>query len=159
MTEAPLRAGRNDEVRACVDLWTRACAARDGTAVAGVAERARAKFDRRVAWVVAGAPGELQGFALATAPGSGASIDPPEAAVLGLLAVDPRAQANGLGRRLLYEIDGVLSEAGYRQAVLHVLTENLAAVRLYESAGWRPVGPAFEHSLLRRPFQSYVLDL
>jgi len=127
--------------------------------IPGVAERARAKFERRLSWVVADGEKGLAGFALATEPGSGAPTDPPAAAVLGLLAVDPAAQNAGLGRRLLREVEGELAHAGFRQAVLHVLTDNTAAVKLYERAGWHAFGAAFDHSLLHRPSQSYLIEL
>ncbi|WP_162940320.1 GNAT family N-acetyltransferase [Gryllotalpicola protaetiae] len=154
-----IRAAEASEVDACVALWVRACAERDGRAVAGVAERARAKFDRRTAWRVAESGERIVGFALATEPGSGAPSDPGGAAVLGLLAVDPVAQGLGLGRRMLAEISGALADAGFTEAVLHVLADNAAAVRLYERAGWRPHGEPFEHTLLHWLSQSYVIDL
>ncbi|UFS60819.1 GNAT family N-acetyltransferase [Subtercola endophyticus] len=144
----------------CVALWVQACAERDGQAYPGVAERAAPKFDDRVAWIVAEHPaGEIVGFALATKPGSADQSDPPAAAVLGLLAVDPHVQMAGLGRKLLAKITGELADLGFEQAVLHVLSENTAAIRLYESAGWMPVGPPIEHSLLKRPSQTYVVEL
>ncbi len=63
------------------------------------------------------------------------------------------------GRELLAATTTELAGLGFTQAVLHVLVENDAAVRLYESAGSMPVGPAREHSLLKRPSQTYRLDL
>ena len=32
-------------------------------------------------------------------------------------------------------------------------------VRLYAGTGWQPLGQPFEHSLLKRPTQAYILDL
>jgi ribosomal protein S18 acetylase RimI-like enzyme len=155
-----LREARSDEVEACVELWVSACAARDGQAYPGVAERARLKFDEATAWIVAErGPDSIVGFALATRPGTGVATDPPFAVVLGLLAVDPRAQGSGLGRELLSAITDSVAALGHAQIVLHVLTENTSAVRLYEAAGWRTQGTTFEHSLLKRPFQTYVRDL
>jgi len=103
--------------------------------------------------------GRLVGFALATEPASGAQTDPPDAAVLGLLAVSPHAQGDGLGRSLLRATVDGLATRGYRQAVLHVLADNLAAVRLYESEGWRRRGDRFAHPLLQRMSETYVTDL
>ncbi len=36
-------------------------------------------------------------------------------------------------------------------------TDNAAAVRLYESTGWRPEGATFLHPLSGKPTQTYVL--
>lgn len=154
-----IRPGAGDERAACVDLWALACAARDGRRTAGVAERAEAKFETAALWLVADHDGRIDGFALATVPGSGAAGDPANAAVLGLLAVAPQAQGAGLGRQLLRAASDGLATLGYPRAVLHVLQDNEAAVRLYESEGWRPLGAPFEHSLLHRPTQSYAISL
>jgi ribosomal protein S18 acetylase RimI-like enzyme len=166
---AVLRAGTDSDLEACVSLWVDACARRDGARVAGVAERARPKFSRREAWVVAERSGQVEpvdqvehritGFVLATEPGSGQASDPPGAVVVGLLAVDPSEQGRGVGSLLLSAVTTSLSARGHGQAVLHVLTSNLAAVHLYESQGWRPAGKTFEHTLLKKPFQTYVIDL
>jgi ribosomal protein S18 acetylase RimI-like enzyme len=157
--DRPIRNAVDEDVDECVELWIRACAARDGNVAPGVAERARKKFGRRVSWQIVGNAGRLDGFALVTAPGSGAPADPTDAAVLGLLAVAPEAQGNGLGRRLLRAATSGLVRLGRRQVVLHVLADNTAAVRLYEGEGWRPLGEPFEHTLLRRMTQTYSLDL
>ena len=85
--------------------------------------------------------------------------DPPGAAVVGLLAVDPSRQAHGLGRTLLKAIAGHLSAAGYRQAVLHALLDNHPALGLYRSEGWTAVGDEYEHSLLKRPLRTFSRDL
>jgi ribosomal protein S18 acetylase RimI-like enzyme len=159
MSDRVIREAKDDEVEACVGLWVHACTVRDGVAVAGVAERARAKFDRRVVWLVSDAEGRTDGFALVTAPGTGAVDDPADAVVLGLLAVAPDVQGAGLGRRLLGATADVLAARGYDRAVLHVLADNAAAVRLYESEGWEPSGEPFEHALLHRFAQTYVLNL
>jgi ribosomal protein S18 acetylase RimI-like enzyme len=155
----PIRDAVEDDVDECVELWIRACAARDGDVASGVAERTRTKFGHRALWQVAGTAGHLDGFALVTNPGSGAPTDPTGAAVLGLLAVAPEAQCNGMGRRLLRATTSRLASLGHRQVVLHVLADNPAAIRLYESEGWRPLGEPFEHTLLRRMTQTYSLDL
>ncbi|MBE7699062.1 GNAT family N-acetyltransferase [Oerskovia sp. Sa1BUA8] len=155
-----LRPGLQGDAEQCVGVWVEASAARDGRHVEGVAARARGKFDRRVAWTVAtDSAGGVVGFALATRPGSGIESDPPESPVLGLLAVDPRAQGSGLGRRLLEHVTELLAGQGYSRAVLHVLTDNAGAVGLYERDGWVPWGDPVEHSLLRRDSQTYVRDL
>src|SRR5689334_13952536 len=123
-------ATQSDEA-ACLALWVKACEARDGRSIVGVAERARPKFNNAESWIVADDPElGLMGFLLATKAGSGLGTDPPEAPVVGLLAVDPSAQGRGLGGSLLSAITGELAQRGYELAVLHVLTENHRAVRL-----------------------------
>ncbi|WP_369832982.1 N-acetyltransferase family protein [Brachybacterium sp. YJGR34] len=150
-----LRPGAPSDVEQCVALWVDACAVRDGRSVSGVADRARPKFDRSIGWIVASSGEKVEGFVLATAPGSGISTDPPGAAVVGLLAVNPHRQARGLGRTLLRAIAGQLAEAGYRQAVLHALIDNQPALGLYHSEGWIAVGDEYEHSLLKRPLRTF----
>ena len=148
------------DAAACLALWVQACAARDGRSIVGVAERARPKFNHAESWIVADDPElGLVGFLLATKAGSGLPTDPPEAPVVGLLAVDPSAQGRGVGGSLLSAIATELAQRGYELAVLHVLAENHQAVRLYESMGWKPRGEPFLHSLLKRPTQTYALGL
>jgi ribosomal protein S18 acetylase RimI-like enzyme len=155
-----IRPGLSTDEDACVALWVAACAARDGRAFPGVAERARAKFLHVEAWLIAETRSRaLAGFVLVTTPGSGLPGDPPDAPLVALLAVDPAAQRSGLGARLLFESSAELEKRGHEEAVLHALVENRAAVRLYESAGWAPRGAVFEHSLLKRPMQAYVCTL
>lgn len=160
-SDAPvLRPGTSADVDACVALWVAACAARDGDFVTGVDERARSKFDHELAWVLAERRGAtVAGFALATAPGSGLPTDPPGAAVLGLLAVDRQEQRSGVGGKLLTAVTDALVSRGKNQLVLHALTDNLPALRLYERSGWVRYGDPFEHSLLKRPMQTYLLNL
>lgn len=158
--EVLFRNGTAEDAAACVSLWVAACAARDGAAVVGVAERARPKFDDSECWIVAEeAATGIVGFVLATKPGTGLAIDPPDAPVIGLLAVAPGAQGRGLGGVLLTAVTAELALHGHGQVVLHVLADHHAAVHLYERNGWRPRGESFQHSLLRRPSQTYVLDL
>ncbi|MCL2794254.1 MAG: GNAT family N-acetyltransferase [Microbacteriaceae bacterium] len=154
-----IREALPSEVDRCVEVWVRACADRDGESTAGVADRAAAKFAHRVSWLVAARDGRIDGFALATEAGSGAEGDPADAAVLSLLAVSPDAQGGGLGRQLLRAAQADLVRLGYHRVVLHVLADNAAAVRLYESEGWQRHGEPFDHTLLHRPSQSYVLEI
>ena len=155
-----IRHGSAEDIEECVALWVRACAARDGVAVAGVAERARPKFGHAESWIVAEEPGTgIVGFLLATKPQSGLPTDPPDAAVVGLLAIAPDAQGLGLGGTLLARVAGDLARRGHERAVLHVLADNHPAVRLYERQGWMPWDAPFPHSLLKRPTQTYLLDL
>ncbi|GAB4096552.1 GNAT family N-acetyltransferase [Brachybacterium squillarum] len=154
-----LRAGTPPDIEQCVSLWVEACAARDGRLIGGIADRARPKFDRSIGWIVALRGEQVEGFVLSTAPGSGMPIDPPDAAVVGLLAVNPKRQARGLGRTLLQAIARQLAEAGYGQAVLHALLDNQPALKLYRNEGWIAVGDEYEHSLLKRPLQTFSRSL
>jgi len=151
-----VRSGLPADSETCVAVWVASCAARDGRALPGVAERARPKFDKKCGLVVAERrDSSLAGFALATTPGTGIPTDPADAAVLALLAVDSHQQGAGLGRWLLSAITESLTDSGFEQIVLHALADNHVAVRLYESAGWVSYGPTFEHALLKRPMQTY----
>ena len=155
-----IRHGSAEDTEECVALWVRACAARDGVAEAGVAERARPKFGHVETWIVAEEPGAgIVGFVLAMKPQSGLPSDPPDAAVVGLLAIAPDAQGHGLGGTLLASAADALARSGHERAVLHVLADNLPAVRLYERQGWMSWGAPFPHALLKRPTQTYLLDL
>ncbi|KQN41327.1 GNAT family N-acetyltransferase [Frigoribacterium sp. Leaf44] len=150
-----LRCAVPADLEACLTVWVAACAARDWQAFDGVAERARPKFGAGVVWLVADGVDGVDGFVLATRPGSGLPADPADAPVLGLLAAGPGAQARGLGRALLREATARLALLGYQRAVLHALLDNVAAVGLYESEGWVAAGDPFEHSLLKRPTQRF----
>ncbi|PYY36193.1 hypothetical protein DEJ16_10235 [Curtobacterium sp. MCJR17_055] len=146
---------------ACIDLWVAAVAARDDRPRdPAVRARAAAKFAaERVALVVA--PGDsddgVRGFALVTAPGTGGGVGPADAAYLSLLAVDPAAQGSGLGRALLVAAVDAARDAGYEHCMLHALEDNAPAVRLYRSAGFRPVGESFPHALSGRPTRTFVV--
>lgn len=158
--ELVYRQGVAVDAAACVSLWVEACAARDGQAVTGVADRARPKFDRAESWIVADGEGVgVVGFVLSTAAGSGLPSDPPGAPVIGLLAVAPSAQGRGVGANLVSAVAVDLARGGHAHAVLHVLIDNHSAIRLYAGQGWQPLGKPFEHSLLKRPTQTYVLKL
>jgi ribosomal protein S18 acetylase RimI-like enzyme len=154
-----LRAGVRSDTEVCVAIWVEACAARDGRAYDGVADRARAKFDKSITWLVAAHGEETEGFVLATFPGTGMPTDPPDAAVVGLLAVSPSQQTRGLGRALLDAATHHLAQLGYAQAVLHALVDNAPAVQLYESQGWVAMGVEYEHPLLKRPMRTFARSL
>lgn len=147
------------DLESCLAIWAKACENRDGEAVPGVVERARSKFDRAQLWLVAETPSGIHGFALITKPGSGRPTDPPESPVLGLLAVSPASQGQEIGRHLLSTAMDLVRRSGSPHLALHVLTDNHAAVKLYESLGWESYGQPFEHSLLKRATQTYVVRL
>ncbi len=144
---------------ACVDLWVRAVAARDGAPASdAVRDRARAKAAApRVALVVATGPdGSTAGFVLVTEPGTGGGPGLTDAAYLSLLAVAPEAQGHGLGRRLLAAGVGAAADAGHETCELHALDDNEPALALYRSAGFHPVGDPFPHALSGRPTRTWV---
>jgi ribosomal protein S18 acetylase RimI-like enzyme len=148
-----------DTDAACIDLWAAAVAAREGRAEdPAVRARAAEKFAaERVALIVASGDDAVRGFALVTAPGTGGGAGPADAAYLSLLAVDPSAQGSGLGRVLLVAAVAAVRDAGHEHCMLHALEDNAPAVRLYRSAGFRPVGEPFPHALSGRPTRTFVV--
>ncbi|MEQ8601989.1 MAG: GNAT family N-acetyltransferase [Marivibrio sp.] len=78
--------------------------------------------------IAEGAGGGVDGFVLA--------LERERTAIVDLIAVSPRAQGRGVGRRLLRAL---AAECGQRRRFGRAGTQetNLAAARLYESAGWR----------------------
>ncbi len=56
------------------------------------------------------------------------------------LAVDPAQRRGGVGRALLGAALGWLEERGAGETYLEVRESNLAAIKLYEGAGFRAVG-------------------
>jgi ribosomal-protein-alanine N-acetyltransferase len=83
-------------------------------------------------FLVAEEAGAVLGYLVARTAGD-------EAEVLDV-AVAPAARGRGIGRRLLAEALRGLRERGARRAYLEVRESNTAALRLYESLGFRPVG-------------------
>ncbi len=159
LAQLTIRRAVASDVDRCLAIWVAASAHRDGQEHEGVAERARPKFDHSVSWLVAANDDAIDGFVLATDPGSGMETDPEDAAVVGLLAVRPGRQSRGMGRALLRAVTEQLAALHYSRAVLHALIDNATAVRLYESEGWRAMGEEFEHALLHRPVQTFALEL
>jgi ribosomal-protein-alanine acetyltransferase len=87
------------------------------------------RADRR--YLVALAP-DVVGFA-------GLALQAGDAHVM-TVAVDPDAQRQGIGRRLVRGLLAAASEAGAAAATLEVRTSAAAALRLYRSAGFEAVG-------------------
>lgn len=83
-----------------------------------VAERA----GRVVGWLTCG-PSRDAGAAMTTGELHG-------------IYVDPHAWASGIGSALMAECLTILRDAGFIQATLWVLAENIAARRWYEHRGW-----------------------
>lgn len=154
-----IAAGSADDREACIRLWLDALHARDGHAAPdGTTERCAAKFAKdTVSFRVARDGDALAGFVLATAPGTGAPADPPDAVYLALLAVAPAHQGAGLGAQLLDAATRDARDAGHTALVLHVLASNAAAVRLYTSRGWVARGAAHAHPLSGEASQTYTL--
>lgn len=104
---------------------------------------------------IAESPLRIQGFAMATDSTRPGAI---RSAHLSLLAVDPEAQSQGLGRSLLTRLTSSLGLEQFEEVTLRVLAENLPARRIYESTGWLPT----EHGIFAdsgRPYVRYVLVL
>lgn len=159
-----IAAGDAADREACIRLWLDAVAERDGQpAPAGTAERCAVKFASAPVSFLVAREGEGQdtpaGFVLVTEPGSGAATDPPGAAYLAMLAVAPALQGAGLGAQLLDAATRDARAAGHSELVLHVLTSNTAAVRLYVSRGWAARGPGHAHPLSGELSQTYTVAL
>lgn len=66
--------------------------------------------------------------------------DDPDTAEIKRMRVAPSHQRKGLGRGLLQALLDEARERGYRRVVLDTTTVQVAAQRLYESAGFTEVG-------------------
>jgi ribosomal protein S18 acetylase RimI-like enzyme len=78
-------------------------------------------------------PARADGAVLTTAIGPGTGH-------LAQVAVDPRLQRCGLGRRLVAATLAALRAAGYARATLLVAAHNAPAMSLYDRLGFQPVG-------------------
>jgi len=69
------------------------------------------------------------------------------------LCVEPKKQGQGLGRRLIGRVAGVLRQKGFQGATLSVTLSNTGAVELYRSLGFLPLTcfPAFVWDAPARP--------
>jgi ribosomal-protein-alanine N-acetyltransferase len=79
----------------------------------------------------------------------GISVTPHGESYLQSIGVDPQLQGRGLGRRLFAALVARARQRGALSMGLEVRDGNLAAVAMYESAGFAPVGlrPGYyEHS-------------
>jgi GNAT superfamily N-acetyltransferase len=92
---------------------------------------------RKPRTIVAVGEGSICGFAT-TAPSRDADL--PDHGELYALYVDPEMWGRGIGVALLSEARTQLVRAGFRNAVLWVLTGNLRAERFYQINGWAPDG-------------------
>jgi ribosomal-protein-alanine N-acetyltransferase len=96
------------------------------------AYRSELVSNRLASYVVARADGAVVGFA-----GLWVMVD--EAHVT-TFAVDPRWRRRGIGERLLLGLLDIAVARRAREATLEVRLSNVAARRLYEKYGFRPVG-------------------
>jgi GNAT superfamily N-acetyltransferase len=71
----------------------------------------------------------------------GFKFDPPDAAYIKRMWIDPTARGLGLGRRLLQELEQVARARGYRMLRLETEKALTEAQQLYRSAGFREVPP------------------
>ena len=62
------------------------------------------------------------------------------------LALLPRARGQGLGTRALGQAEAAASDTlGLHKLILQVRADNMAAIALYDRAGWRVVGTLLSH--------------
>lgn len=83
-------------------------------------------------WVLSDTLGDVMGYALM-------SMAVGEAHILNL-CVDPEMQGRGLGRFLLGHLLAVARAAQVELVLLEVRVSNAAAIRLYDTAGFREIG-------------------
>lgn len=70
------------------------------------------------------------------------SVD--DAAVVGRLFVAPAARGHHIGRQLMAAATACADDRG-RRPVLDVMDKDTAAIRLYKSLGWQPMGALRHH--------------
>ncbi|HEY0249450.1 MAG TPA: GNAT family N-acetyltransferase [Gryllotalpicola sp.] len=155
--------GSDSDIDACVGIWRAALLARDGVDDPRLPERTRAKLIElpRVSWLVARGADHALGFALLAEGGTGTPgpHDPEGYAYLALLGVAPSAWGQGIATALLARLEEELARAGLPGAYLHVVSENTAAIRRYERAGWHSIGEVYVHPVTGRPTRSYAREL
>jgi dTDP-4-amino-4,6-dideoxy-D-galactose acyltransferase len=57
---------------------------------------------------------------------------------IGLVSVTPQLQGHGIGRQMLLHVLRAAARAGCSELAVVTQMQNMAAVRLYQSAGFRP---------------------
>ncbi|MFN9286901.1 MAG: GNAT family N-acetyltransferase [Planctomyces sp.] len=57
---------------------------------------------------------------------------------IGLVSVTPQLQGHGIGRQMLFHVLRAAARAGCSELAVVTQMQNMAAVRLYQSAGFRP---------------------
>lgn len=149
-----LRLGTHDDDAECARLWSRTVAARDDLVSSDETElRANRKLAvNRISLLVASdSEGLIVAFSLLHGDEQDAGT---WTAHLSMLAVQPKMQSFGLGKRLLNATHELATVEGFAALTLRVLTSSTRARRLYESAGWFSTGDGrFQDS--DREFTSY----
>ena len=82
-------------------------------------------------------------------------LDDDRLIVLARLLVAPTARRRGVGQALFQRAAAEAVNLG-RRAILDVLIEHTAAIRLYEESGWNRVGRVTWHLPDGRPLDEYV---
>ena len=102
------------------------------------------------------ADAEVVGFCSLALPAR--DPDTPQAAELAALYVSPRRWRRGVGRTLIQAATSAMSEEGYREAILWLLTGNRPGLEFYSALGWTRDGTTrvreefgAEEMRLRRP--------
>jgi ribosomal protein S18 acetylase RimI-like enzyme len=130
---------------------------RDGEAdERAVSERARSKFTQPIVRFAVARELNISGFALTVVDGERPHED---AALLELLAVEPRSAGFGIGRALLEDALSASRRAGYAALRLRVRTGNRRAISLYQAAGLTREGALTEHALGGEPMATYFCAL
>lgn len=84
-----------------------------------------------------GAVGEIEGRGVGLVTWTISQAGDPDGAEVRALAVAAAARGEGIGRALLEAAEDALRAAGVRRAWLVTTNDNLAALALYQKAGWR----------------------
>lgn len=142
---------------AAAQIWAEATAARDGDPDVAPLELSRPVIQHVLGepggfLLIAERDGVVVGFAAVAPTGAGV-------AELHYLGVGPRFAGAGVGKTLLGALPGELTLSGFTEAALKVYVDNFRAVRLYETAGWRPRGAPSVHPRSGRLEQEYRLKL
>jgi ribosomal protein S18 acetylase RimI-like enzyme len=85
---------------------------------------------------IAGEDAELMGFSIVECPAGQSELR----AYIQTLEVHPAFRGRGIGAELLIRAEESAHAAGARNIALHVDTENVAAIHLYESRGYERQG-------------------
>ncbi len=75
----------------------------------------------------------------AVACGGFRPMSDPEAVEVKRMYVAPHVRQQGIGRKILEQIERDAARLGYRFARLETGTKQLAAIQLYQKAGFRPI--------------------
>lgn len=128
----PLKVSLEPMRPADIDVVQRIERASFATPWPSYAYRQELETNRSAHYIVARSGGEVVGYA-----GMWLMVDQ---AHVTTFAVDPARRRQGIGARMVLALLGMARTLGARQATLEVRLSNLAARRLYERFGFRPVG-------------------